>query len=141
MAHSRIFKDHDPDSRTFQGLEIFPPNSRTFQDIQGLWQPQMNWKTDDVYHKVIRKEILPFLMIYMQTLCFFDKCCDELPSSSNQMSQNQQTEGKKWKLVVTFNSSLFSFHQKLSNKWSSKAMFYSWLDHNYKSNCLKICFF
>ena len=39
FAHSRIFKDHDPNSRTFQGLEFFFPNSRTFQDFQGPWQP------------------------------------------------------------------------------------------------------
>ena len=35
FAHSRIFKDHDPNSRTFQGLEFFPPIpglSRIFKD-------------------------------------------------------------------------------------------------------------
>ena len=39
FPHSRIFKDHDPNLRPFQGLENFPPNSRTFQDFQGPWQP------------------------------------------------------------------------------------------------------
>ena len=39
FAYSTIFKDHDPNSRTFQGLEIFFPNSRTFLDFQGPWQP------------------------------------------------------------------------------------------------------
>ena len=39
FAYSRIFKSHNPNSRTFQGLEFFPPNSRTFQDFQGRWQP------------------------------------------------------------------------------------------------------
>ena len=32
FAFSRIFKDHDPNSRTFQGLEIFPQ----FQDFPGF---------------------------------------------------------------------------------------------------------
>ena len=39
FAHSKIFSDHDLNSRTFQGLEIFFPNSRTFQDFQGPRQP------------------------------------------------------------------------------------------------------
>ena len=33
------FQGPDPNSRTFQGLEIFSPNSRTSQDFQGPWQP------------------------------------------------------------------------------------------------------
>ena len=40
FPHSRIpFKDHNPNSRTFQGPRNFFANSRTFQDFQGLWQP------------------------------------------------------------------------------------------------------
>ena len=39
FAHSRIFKDHNPNSRTFQGLEFSFASSRTFQDFQGPWQP------------------------------------------------------------------------------------------------------
>ena len=33
-----LFKDHDSNSRNFQGMD-FSPNFRTFQDFQGLWQP------------------------------------------------------------------------------------------------------
>ena len=39
FAHSRIFKDCNPNSRTFQGLEFSFANSRTFQGFQGPWQP------------------------------------------------------------------------------------------------------
>ena len=39
FAHSRIFKDHNPNSRTFQGLEFPFANSRTFRDFQRPWQP------------------------------------------------------------------------------------------------------
>ena len=39
FAHSRIFKDRNPNSRTFQGLEFSFANSRTFQDFEGPWQP------------------------------------------------------------------------------------------------------
>ena len=35
FAHSRISKDRNPNSRTFQGLEFSFANSRTFQDFQG----------------------------------------------------------------------------------------------------------
>ena len=53
FTHSRIIKDHDPNSNTFLELEIFSPNSRTFQDFQGLWKPWIhnvpyileNWAT------------------------------------------------------------------------------------------------
>ena len=39
FAHSRIFKDRSPNSRTFQGLEFSFAISRTFQEFQGPWQP------------------------------------------------------------------------------------------------------
>ena len=39
VAHSRIFKDRNLTSRTFQGLGFSFANSRTFQDFQGPWQP------------------------------------------------------------------------------------------------------
>ena len=39
LAYARIFKDNNSNSRTFQGLEFFIANSRTFQDFQGPWQP------------------------------------------------------------------------------------------------------
>ena len=32
FAHSRIFKDHSPIPRTFQGLKFSFPNSRIFKD-------------------------------------------------------------------------------------------------------------
>ena len=38
FAHSRISKNRNPNSRTFQGLEFSFANSRTFQDFQGPWQ-------------------------------------------------------------------------------------------------------
>ena len=34
----KFFKDHSPNSRTFQGLEFSFSNFRTFQDFQGLQQ-------------------------------------------------------------------------------------------------------
>ena len=34
----KFFKDHSPNSRTFQGLEFSFSNFRTFQDFQGLRQ-------------------------------------------------------------------------------------------------------
>ena len=40
FAHSRVFKDRYPKSRTFwKGLEFSFANSRTYQDFQGPWQP------------------------------------------------------------------------------------------------------
>ena len=39
FVHSRIFIDHNPNSRTFQGLEFSFANSWTFQDFKGPWQP------------------------------------------------------------------------------------------------------
>ena len=39
FAHYRIFKDHDPNSRTFQGLGLFYLKYRTFRDFQGPWKP------------------------------------------------------------------------------------------------------
>ena len=33
FAHSRIFKDRNPNSMACQGLEFSFPNSRTFQDF------------------------------------------------------------------------------------------------------------
>ena len=39
FSHSRIFKDRNTNSSTFQGLEFSFANSRTFQDLQGPWQP------------------------------------------------------------------------------------------------------
>ena len=39
FVHSRIFIDHNPNSRTFQGLEFSFAHSWTFQDFKGPWQP------------------------------------------------------------------------------------------------------
>ena len=48
FAHSSIFKDHNTNSRTFQGLVFSFANSRTFQDFQGPWQTwELQAKTSD----------------------------------------------------------------------------------------------
>ena len=39
FAHSRIFKDHNPNQGLSRGLEFFFANSKTFQDFQGSWKP------------------------------------------------------------------------------------------------------
>ena len=47
FAHSRIFKDHNPNSRTFQGLKFSLANSTTFQDFQGPHVAIMNNDDDN----------------------------------------------------------------------------------------------
>ena len=77
LAHSRIFKDHDPNSRTFQGLEFFPTSFRIFKDCSN---PELiAWLFSKSMNVSIPKNDLQCLISKRSFKCFssVDSCLSE----------------------------------------------------------------